>query len=70
MTTSEQYWVHQQLEPEDILKGNSKRFKDIEPKKSNSFTFDSHMTDKEIREDNKKQDKFLQSKGIDINPKQ
>lgn len=66
MRTAEEYWIAHQLEPpnEIIRTGNHKRYKEIKNiPMPNPYPVISE------EEDNRRQDEYLVSHGIDINPK-
>ena len=65
MSRASEYWIHQQLEPDDIIiRGNSKRWSDRRKIVHNVYGAEIRLSDAEIREIEKRQDEYLKSKGI------
>ena len=66
MRTSEQYYIYKQLEPNDVLiTGNAKKHKPLFA----SIEVLPPVEELTEEEHNKRQDEYLASKGININPK-
>ena len=64
MSRASEYWIHQQLEPDDIIiRGNSKRWSGRQIV-HNIHDAEIRLSDAEIREIEIREDEYLKSKGI------
>ena len=64
MSRASEYWIHQQLEPDDIIiRGNSKRWSGRKIV-HNVYDAEIRLSDAEIREIERREDEYLKLKGI------
>ena len=63
ITTSEQNWVYEQLEPGQLAQGTHRRFKPLTGWKYAAVPM-AWPTDAEIAEDERLQDEFLSAHGV------